>query len=292
LKSLVLLGFAGWAFTLGGCASAPPMSDSLTGERAQLYSHTATTFEVGTLYKPRPIPAMGLPLAPLIIHEWPVPDLRSNGLPGRLGKVTSSGVNPNEPVVYVGESEIAVSGRRHPQVTFIWVPESATAEKAPTVRGVRMTLDAAGQPVIWEALGESEHLRVFYVARSLEAAAGAEYGPPLTGRRYAIEPGVAVQPRVMVVKVVDDGPMPMGPIVYVNASRTINSISCRCTPAQVRQVPATMEYDLIDAPALQAAVMSSDRGDVVALAGLISARLGTDPDQHSLEECLRLPAGF
>ena len=114
------------------------------------------------------------------------------------------------------------------------------------IQGLRITLNRAGVPVIWEPLFPDENLRMLFVADSLEAAAAAEFGQPLPGRRYSIEPCLEQEGPIVVAKVIDDGPVPMGPIVYLRAqTREITTVLCRCMPAQIRQVAASQQYDLL-----------------------------------------------
>ena len=100
-------------------------------------------------------------------------------------------------------------------------------------QGIRITLDARSQPAAWEVLTDTSGLRLIFVSQSLEAAAAAEFGKPLQGRRYAIERDLGQAPGVVVPRVVDDGPVAMGPIVYLcEGTRNVSTVICRCMPAQ------------------------------------------------------------
>ena len=117
------------------------------------------------------------------------------------------------------------------------------------MQGIRITLNSAGQPVIWEVLADSSGAELFFVSQNLEAAAMAEFGKPLPGRRYAIERSVEAAPDVVVARVIDDGPVAMGPIVYLSAgTRAVSTLICRCMPAQARKLLATSTYDLAAIP--------------------------------------------
>jgi len=86
---------------------------------------------------------------------------------------------------------------------------------------------------------------VICVSQSLEAAAQTEFGKALPGRRYAIERGLDEAPATIVARVIDDGPIAMGPFVYLSAGRrVVSTLLCRCMPAQVRKIVATGNYDL------------------------------------------------
>ena len=53
-------------------------------------------------------------------------------------------------------------------------------------------------------------------------------------------------PDVIVVRVIDDGPVPLGPIIYLSAAtRQVSALVCRCMPAQARRLLATRTYDLL-----------------------------------------------
>jgi len=55
-----------------------------------------------------------------------------------------------------------------------------------------------------------------------------------------------VSPDVVAARIIDDGPVPMGPYVYLNAppSRTVTTVLCRCSPSQVEAFIETRYYDL------------------------------------------------
>ena len=53
-------------------------------------------------------------------------------------------------------------------------------------------------------------------------------------------------PDVVVARVIDDGPVAAGPIVYLSAgTRAVSTLICRCMPAQARKLLATSTYDLL-----------------------------------------------
>ena len=51
---------------------------------------------------------------------------------------------------------------------------------------------------------------------------------------------------MVAARIIDDGPVPMGPYVYLNAppSRTVTTVLCRCSPSQVEAFIETRYYDL------------------------------------------------
>jgi hypothetical protein len=165
------------------------------------------------------------------------------------------------------------------------------AEPALPLQGVRITLSAAGQPMLWEVLTDCSGAELFFVSQNLEAAAAAEFGKPLPGRRYVIERSMLACPGVIVARLVDDSPVAMGPIVYLNAwTRRVSTLICRCMPAQARKLLATRTYDLLpfefastNSLLLQAKAVSTER---------LAFWPGDHADGNRLEASLRLPESF
>jgi hypothetical protein len=235
---------------LGSACGSPHqlVSGSLSAQRrAELEARSAIVFTTGVLYKPNPAPieTLASKLAPLIIEQLNGEGTETDA--DRFGSVDASQVDASRPAVYASDSQISIHGQTHAQVTFVWcyAPEHTPPGSA-LIQGLRITLNRTGAPVIWEPLLSEENLRVIFVARSLEAAAATEFGRPLPGRHYSIEPGLEQESPVVVAKVIDDGPVAMGPIVYLQAqTRAITTVLCRCMPAQIRQVAASQQYDLM-----------------------------------------------
>jgi hypothetical protein len=134
-------------------------------------------------------------------------------------------------------SSVTIRGEPRPAVDFIWRVSACTD----AARGLRVILGADGLPVLWEVLDANAHLRVFYVSRRIEALAAQEHGGPLKNRTYASEPE---DPRVVVARVLDDAPVLMGPIIYLNKTAEVVSVICRCMPAQADALGGTQSYSL------------------------------------------------
>jgi len=152
------------------------------------------------------------------------------------------------PQVFFQPGHTMLNGRRHEQMTYWWTypNDSRDRRDALSAQGVRITLNTAGQPVIWEVLADTSGAQVGFVAQSLEAQAVREFGTPLDGRRFAIERSPADAPMVVVARVIEDGPVTMGPIVYLRAgTREVTTVICRCMEAQVRELVGQQEYDLV-----------------------------------------------
>lgn len=184
-------------------------------------------------------------LAPLFVleatHE-PVP------MPACFGpKESEAGVaETNRPsCVYFAVSEWKHNGRVYDQVTYLFVIPEADGRLPGSWRGVRISLGADGFPIVWEVLtGESDDV-VLFVSASFEAAARSEFGSPAPGRTFFSERPGGKAPRSEVARVLDDGPVPMGPYLYVAAEQSaIDGVLCRCMPAQFEESLGTHDYQL------------------------------------------------
>ncbi len=188
--------------------------------------------------------------APLIVQEV---DDRSQTDPSPFGAIVSANevprVDPTRSTLYTGTFTTRIHSIDHEQVVYFWryphrvdEPEKASLEG----RGVRITLGSDGSPLVWEALSTNSNTRVFFVSEGLELAAVREFGGPLPGRRYAVEPALDETQNVVIARVLDDGPVPMGPYVYLNAppKREVTTVLCRCMPSQADEFVETLGYDL------------------------------------------------
>ena len=166
-------------------------------------------------------------------------------------------------------------------------PSPAQAEAGSTVQGIRITLNTNGQPVIWEALADSSGAELIFVSQTLEAAALAERGKPLPGRQHAIERSTQGAPKVIVARVIDDGPIAMGPIVYLSAgTRDISTLICRCMPAQAKKLLDTSTYELLPLNALTVQSLLTQAKEQAFFWP------GDQRGDDRLERCLRLPSAF
>lgn len=167
----------------------------------------------------------------------------------------------DRPQVFFQPSHTMLNGRRHEQMTYWWTypRDSRTRQDTLPAQGVRITLNTGGQPVIWELLADSSGAQVIFVAQSLEAQAVREFGTPLDGRRFAVERAPADAANVVVARVIEDGPVTMGPIIYLRAgTRDVTTVICRCMEAQVRELDGQQEYELVLAPHGPALVRESE----------------------------------
>ena len=117
-------------------------------------------------------------------------------LPDRFGTLSVSNGAPildrSRPAIYWEADTVQVNGKAHARFSYVWCyspgplgsePGQGTnnaspsrAETALPLQGIRITLNSAGQPVIWEVLADSSRARLLFVSQNLEAAAVAEFG--------------------------------------------------------------------------------------------------------------------
>jgi hypothetical protein len=213
-------------------------------QREVIQSRAATVFTNVVLFKPVEggvESPLAIQLAPLILQEVTQTNTANLGR-DEFGPPDS----PPQVVYEVGSA--LVNQRSHQQFSHTWnyparSPVGAAGQK---IQGVRLTLNAAGAPVIWEVRADSSGAEIIYVAQSLELAARAEFGPPLPGRKFSIERGLAEAANIVVANVIEDGPVVMGPIVYLQReTRDVTAVICRCMSAQFHTLAGQAEYELV-----------------------------------------------
>jgi hypothetical protein len=150
-------------------------------------------------------------------------------------------------------------------------------------------MDTNGVPVIYEVFDRPDAIEQIYVTQFVEGVARAEFGPPLPGRRFAVERSLNEAPRVVVPRVLDDPPAVMGPILYLRAGQhDVATLICRCMDAQARELAGQGLYELVPAPA------SSNTSAATRLEAANPRWLRKDFTNQTdrLSRSLRLPAGF
>ncbi len=167
------------------------------------------------------------------------------------------------------------------------------------VQGIRITLDVEGLPFIWETMANDQPTRVIFASRRLETLARQQYGPPLPGRLHSLETAVASdavasEPGAIVARVLEDGPLPMGPIVHLLRDGTVGTLSCRCMPSQVDNFVETLRYEL--APIQELADLGLHDLDWItdqqSAAVYLAFKLDVAHDLPLLSQLLRLPDDF
>lgn len=305
-----------WAGTLGLCACCGFNFQAVPAHAAEpyagVYQRATNEFARAEFFKPAETRTndLAFTLAPLILQQ--VKDATEPlSLADRFGTWgVSNGVpvlDPSHLAIYWEVDTVQIRGQEHARFCYVWGyspdPNEAgdrhrtnalSADQAAPglpLQGIRITLDAAGQPIIWEVLADGSGEELFFVARNMEAAAVAEFGKPLPGRRYAIERSVAAAPGVIVARVIDNSPVAMGPTLYLSAeTRKVSTLICRCMPAQARKLLATRSYDLL--PFQIAATNFLSMKVNAASLGRFAFWPGDHAGGNRLESCLRLPAAF
>lgn len=224
---------------LGGCPSRPEdarhasPSDPAPGVPdhllSSIYDRASVRVARGTLYRPSSggeVPARVSEFAPLFVRRSGDDVATTDGL-----------------VVRASIGSVRVGEREFEQITYRWSREE---EPNASLNGIRVTIDANGFPVIYEVVEPERGMTLLFVSKSVEEAAHDAHGPPLHGRRYAVEQSVSDRPAVVVARVIEDGPQPMGPIVYLSPDGvTVETLICRCMPSQVDELVASETYPLI-----------------------------------------------
>lgn len=293
---------AGSELTLpeSGRQQVPSVASNAAGmrDRSEIYFRQTNRWGLVWLYKPGE-PNQAAPnfdLAPLLLQQVQGSASRSPHQ-NVFGEINVRGselhVDVARPAIYVSPSVTELHGQAHAQLSYLWF-YGDTARQGPAdlpePQGVRITLDARGKPAIWELFADRTGAETIFVSRSVETAAAGDYGPPLPRRRYVVEQDLKICPNVVVARVIEDGPVAMGPMIYLEQNGgSAMTLICRCMPAQADQVSGSTVYALIDTSTNSPdALLSSANG---ALATRLAAwRSGAG--NYRLDRRLRLPKGF
>lgn len=258
--TLLVLQIAG-ASLLCGCNHARP---SINPHKSQeIYDRAHRAFQQAALVKPGEIPGatnIVLTLSPLLLQEVP-----------------SANSNAGSRVVFFAQGETVINGRPHKQMTYLWqIPGTAKhSQSGKSWQGVRTTLDSRDRPAIWELLNDSSGARIFFLTQSVETGSRKHFGPPTEGRRFAAEAPLTGSADTIVARVIEDGPVAMGPIIHLPATnRDVVTLICRCMPPQTLQITATDYYELRP------------------LRKNLSPALSVSSRTPPLDECLRLSPDF
>ena len=220
---------------------------------------TTDNFDVVSLFKPihPKIPnslGFDIYMAPLIIQE--IPPGGAGDMTDRFGFVTadSSGrlhIDSTRPVVYYSQSYVDLGGSVYQQISYLWCYDRGNTDcfgknMGITVQGIRMTMDGTGSPEITEVLDDTSNHRILYVYTTLEETAVNVFGKPLPGRAYSIERNQEDLPDAVVARVVERGPEPSGPFVYIQScSHDITTLLCRCENTQFLDIGEDILYELL-----------------------------------------------
>lgn len=145
---------------------------------------------------------------------------------------------------FAHKDSIRINDVEYSQVTYIWQHPTSSAPPENVRLGLRITLGSDGFPVAWEVLDSRQPSTILYVSRSAENHAAAQFGAPLPDRQLSIEQSLETARDVIVVRALEDGPIPMGPYIYADSANKITSVLCRCSAAQVDEFLLEGRYQL------------------------------------------------
>jgi hypothetical protein len=237
------------------CACRAPDRSAATSARHvdhhRLRARSVESFDRAVFFKPREGGGgVDISMLPLIVQEVPArtEELADDERFGEVG-VNNDGrttIDSSRPTVYVDLLDETQTTVGHAQLTACWWYPAQREGSAPTMRGVRMTMDSSGSPVVWEALSDDRTGHLLFVSQSLETSAKVQFGPRLPGRVFALERSTVVRPDVIVARIIDDGPVPMGPFVYIMSdSLDIATVTCRCMASQVDAFVNDAYYEVL-----------------------------------------------
>ena len=283
LSALLLLSTA---FALATVAVAQPACPDA-------YERALRSFARAQFYKPQEVDpeSLSFKLAPLLLQESLATNAPLADSPGALSTHPEVDLNPAEPAVYFSVDTLELKGKPHTRFSYLWFyPQGGQrpAGGSLPVQGVQITLSSSGIPALWEVLADTSGCDLLFVSQNLESAATLEYGKPLPGRKFSIEAATNQAPKILVARILDDGPVPMGPIVYLSAgSRDVSTLICRCMPAQAKTLTGTSTYALLPRP-------PGIHIPAVVRAGVPLGTFwpGETNGSARLEKSLRLPSSF
>ena len=157
---------------------------------------------------------------------------------GRRAEEPRPVVDPARPASYAYATRLRLHGRELTQLVYtFWYPEHPRLEswidvEAGEIEGItlRITLDAAGEPALYETIYNCGCFHRLFVDRELERAAAAEIGPPEGDRPFSIQRDVDGRIDWIVPELVDVEPG-RRPLLFVRAGF---------------HLPASVRYELPD----------------------------------------------
>jgi hypothetical protein len=223
---------------------------SSTDANENAYELALREFEHAAFIKPRPGSADQrlFGMAPLIVQE--VSDEGSDTF-SRFGRVVVGedgelGIHEHRLTVYQRSEAVSLHDNAYEQLTYIWFYPGSGADGL-RWRGVRMLLGGDGCPMVFEVLSDASRTAAMFVSQSFETAVAETHGDPQPGRRHAVESAQDSKPSAVVARVLEDGPQPMGPYVYLqDRELAVTTLLCRCMSAQVNDfVSSDNYYDIL-----------------------------------------------
>lgn len=239
--AITCAGVAALACALS-CAANPANNQP---DREKTTQRASQRFERAVLFKPKDPGLLGVEFtfAPLIVE-----DVQQAAATPPAADPQSS-IPALERIVYHSSRIAKIGGEKFDQIEYVWMlhaPRPNGPSPCADFRGVRITLDHDGYPLVWEALSSEMDPHLVFVAESLEAEAKAAFGAPKSESRLALEPEKPQDSNAIIVAAIEQGPVPMGPYVYLSRppERAIVNVLCRCSPSLVDNFVATPTYEL------------------------------------------------
>jgi hypothetical protein len=186
-------------------------------------------------------------------------------------------------VVWAFTNSIVLRDKTHLQQTFLWQPRGQK-NLGGQLQAIRVTFDSEDRPAIWEVFRERSGAELIWISQAFEISAADQFGSPLPGRMSSAEQSFADAPRAIVPAIVDDGPMPMGPMLYMDAHGDVPVVACRCSAIQASTLEERGLYQL--------SWISSEKGRDRISAAAKNEFMIDWFDPHRLQKRLRLPADF
>lgn len=238
-----------WCSQRAAIGQTPQDQDS--PDRSAYVRRAVREFDKAVFYKPRVegVEAEVGALAPLIVREVSG-EAAEPAAPQWLKAVAfENWFRPNQeahkPTVYYETGTLTIAGIEYDVITYTWFDVATSPPVTePKPRKLTTVIGHDDFPILWEF----EHMlgpprpRLLFVSASLERQAADEFR---RGRRHDVEWTFDVAPGAIIVRVIEDGPIPMGPYVYLDAvSGDVTTLLCRCSPSQVREFVEEGFYDL------------------------------------------------
>ena len=163
------------AFALAVCALGliefHPDSACAALPCASIYLRATNVFAEADFFKPAELKTneLAFTLAPLILQEvsrGKEPTAR----PDSFGTLSlSNGVlvlDRSHHAVYWQAATFQLKGKAHARVSFVWCYLPGQAGSGLALQGIRVTLNSADQPMIWEVLADNSGAELIFVSNS------------------------------------------------------------------------------------------------------------------------------
>ncbi len=234
-------------------------------------------------------------------------------------------IETSAPSVYGYVKHTWINGQAHVQLTYThWFPRHPALKSLDTEAGeiegatLRITLDHANRPAIFETVSNCGCYHRCYVATSVESAACGEFGKPVDGKSLCTERAIEGKMDWIVPETVDLPDAPQRPLLFSRAGyHGLAGLSFDRSDLLGEHRYALRPYETLERLPIRSAFRSMFGGDglvhnagrlegfLLAPTGMLSAgqprQRGTQllhwdqydfDDPHLLEHCLRLPSGL